>query len=55
MASADMDWLKSPKKQFGKNVADAASDPLAALMSPTDESTGARFMLTEDFANPIGE
>lgn len=54
MASADMDWLKSPRKQFGKNKDHAASDQLAALMAPTDESTGPGVVLTEDFATPIG-
>ena len=55
MASTDMDWLKSPKKQFRKNNSASAVDSLAALMAPTDESTGARVVMTEDFANPIGE
>ena len=49
----DMDWLKSPKKQFKKEKAPAADDQLAALMAPSDESTGRGVLNTEDFVNLV--
>lgn len=49
----DMDWLKSPKKQFKKEKAVAADDQLAALMAPSDESTGRGVLSTEDFVNLV--
>ena len=64
MASTDMDWLTSPKKQFGEAVAalmapsdesatSAAGDRLTALMAPSDESSVPGVLMSEEFANPI--